>query len=299
MASRLPSEALDLAMTRISPPPIPRSSESEPASAAIGITTFNRPAFAEKCAKSVTRHLPGTVEAIYLYNDGSDPKHHGAYERVYKPLRTIGASIIDCPENRGVAYAKNRLLEMMLEETDAEWLFLIEDDMKIEHPRAITRYIRAAQRAGLHHLSFAHHGPANAAGPVFQSGDIEFYEHSIGAFTMFSRESLLKVGLFDENLHNAWEHVEHELRLIRAGFIPGSGAHRFPDVTGSRLWISEQPGSIEKSSIRPRPDWSANIRDGLVYWRDAKPETYEMMFGPGTRLEQYALRMTIGAVHGA
>ena len=256
--------------------------------AALGITTYNRPQFAEKCGRAIEIQLGAVLDAVYLYNDGSDSKHRGSYERAYAPLRRFGATILDEPENRGVAFAKNRLLERMLEETDAEWLFLIEDDIKVLHPRAITQYVRVGESTGLHHLSFAHHGPGNAAGPIDTDGRVEFYQHSIGAFTMFSRESLLAVGLFDENLHNAWEHVEHEMRLIVAGFMPGCGPHRYPDVAGSYQWLNEFPNSIEKSSIRPRPDWSSNIITGLRYWRDQKPETYALLFGPGTPLEAYA-----------
>lgn len=257
-------------------------------SIALGITTYNRPEFAEKCARSVVRYLLPVVDHVYMYNDGSDRKHHGAYERTYKPLRVAGATIVDAPNNHGVAYAKNRQLEFMLEDTNAEWLFLIEDDIKVLDPKCITQYVRVAEKAGLHHLSFAHHGPANAGGPVATKGRVEYYPHSIGAFTMFSRECLLGAGLFDENLHNAWEHVEHELRLMAAGYMPDCAAYRYPDVEGSAKWITEQAGSIERSSIRPRSDWAANIRNGLLYWQSAKPETFNMLFGPGTPLQGYA-----------
>lgn len=257
-------------------------------SAALGITTYNRPEYAEKCGRAIAAQLGDVLDGVYLYNDGSDSKHRGAYERAYAPLRRFGATIIDGVENRGVAYAKNRLLERMIEETQADWLFLIEDDMKVLHPRAITQYVRVAETSGLHHLSFAHHGPGNVDGPVYQAGRVAFYRHSIGAFTMFSRESLLAVGLFDENLRNAWEHVEHEMRLIVDGWVPGAGPFRYPDVHGSHEWLREFPGSIERSSIRPRPDWSENITNGLRYWRDTKPETYALLFGPGTPLEAYA-----------
>ena len=261
--------------------------------AALGITTYNRPQFAEKCGRAIEAQLADTLDGVYLYNDGSDPKHRGAYERAYAPLRRFGATIMDATDNHGVAYAKNRLLERMLEETSADWLFLIEDDIKVLHPRAITQYVRVAETSGLHHLSFAHHGPGNVEGPVATDGRVEYYRHSIGAFTMFSRESLLAVGLLDERLRNAWEHVEHELRLIVGGWMPGCGPHRYPDVAGSRQWLQEFPNSIEKSSIRPRPDWAANIAEGLAYWRTAKPETYNLLFGPGTALEAYA-RSVIG-----
>ena len=87
--------------------------------------------------------------------------------------------------------------------------------------------------------------------------------------------------MLDENLRNAWEHVEQTLRI-------GTEPYRYPDVIGSANWLQEQPNSIEKSSIRPRPDWQQNIRDGLRYWADNKPDTFKSLFGEGQPLHQYA-----------
>lgn len=253
---------------------------------AVGIVTYNRPRFADKCLRSVQAHLEPLGFDLSVCNDGSDSKFRGEYQRAYKRLQS--ASIVEMPENQGVAVAKNRLLEHMLESTDSKWLFLLEDDILIQSPKAVTEYVRVAEATGLHHLSFAHHGQANAGGAVAVDGDVEFFPHSVGAWCLYSRDCLEASGLFDEHFHNAWEHVEHELRLIRDGFMPGADAYKYPDVAGSDVWLKEIPDSIEKSSIRPRDDWQTSIRDGLIYWSDRKPETYNMLFGKGTPLEEYA-----------
>jgi GT2 family glycosyltransferase len=264
----------------------------------IGVTTFNRPEMLEKCLKAAIKNLQVNDKPVfddfYVYNDGSDNKYRGAYARACRPLVGLmdefRADVIAPPENHGVAYAKNRLIERLLAD-GCDWIFLCEDDIRPLASEAITEYVRICERRGLHHLSFAHHGPANAGPAVAQEGAVSYYFHSVGAWTIFSRECLLEAGLFDENFVCAWEHVEHELRLIEAGYMPGSAVHRFPDATGSAKWLAEVPGSIEKSSIRPRPDWQFNIRSGLHYWREAKPDTYAMLFGPGTPLEAYARNM--------
>jgi len=253
---------------------------------AIGVVTYNRPRFADKCLRSVQAHLEPLGFDLSVCNDGSEGKYRAEYQRAYRRLQS--ASIIEVPENQGVSVAKNLLLTHMLESTDAKWLFLLEDDILIQSPKAVTEYVRVAEATGLHHLSFAHHGQANAGGAVAVDGDVEFFPHSVGAWCLYSRESLEASGLFDEHFHNAWEHVEHELRLIHDGFMPGADAYKYPDVAGSDVWLKEIPDSIEKSSIRPRDDWQTSIRDGLVYWSDRKPETYNMLFGKGTPLEEYA-----------
>ena len=260
---------------------------------ALGVCTYNRPAFADKCLRAIRDHVAPLVCAVAVYNDGSDPKYHAEYRRAYKRLE--GATIIEAPDNRGVASAKNTLLRWMLDTTEADWLILCEDDIFVQAPEAVTEYVQVAEETGLHHLSFAHHGPGNQAGPVSVRGKVGYYVHSIGAWCLYSRECLETVGLFDENFHNAWEHVELEVRLAQAGFMPNAGLHRFPDVLGSEQWLVEAPNSIEKSSIRPRDDWQQSIIDGLTYWANVKPETFTLLFGPGTQLEDYA-RGVLGTV---
>ena len=224
---------------------------------AIGVTSYNRPKYLFKCLRSL-KHIPYPV---FVHNDGSDKKFHAEYQRAYA---RIDCTVQDAVVNEGVSKSKNALLRAMLD-TGAEWLVLIEDDIIVKNGNVITKYVDACEDSGMHHLSFAHHGPANANISGDVAGSITYWPHSIGAFTIFSRECLESVGLFDENMLNAMEHVEHEMRLIKAGFMPGAGAFYFPDCTGSQEWLGEVPGSIDHSVIRPRTDWGKNIRDSLAY----------------------------------
>jgi len=247
----------------------------------IGVTicSFNRPEYAEKCVKSVRKHLTDVVDHIVFVNDGSDEKHRGSYRRVQKAVQSMDGTYIGMDHNGGVAAAKNIGLQFLLDR-GCDYLFTLEDDIIIQSPKAVTEYVRIA-KTGITGLSFAHHGEANYGGPVDADGDVEYYFHSIGAWCLFTRQQLLNDGMLDENLHNAWEHVEQTLRI-------GTEPYRYPDVAGSAEWLKELPGSIEKSSIRPRPDWQQNIRDGLRYWSENKPDTFKSLFGDNCPLQQYA-----------
>ena len=250
---------------------------------AIGITTYNRPVMLGKCIRAIAKHVAPLVSSVTVHNDGSDSKYRAEYNRAYKRFDRL--LIQDSDINEGVAKSKNALLRSMLD-LGADWLFLIEDDIIITSPNAVSEYVRIAKEHGISHLSWAGHGPANLQGPVETDGDIAYYFHAIGAWSLYSRRCLEDVGLMDENFHNAWDHVELTLRLAAAGYT--TGAYRYADATHANEWLSEVPGSFEKSVIRVRSDWNTGIRDGLVYWKDAKPETYEQLFGPGTPLGAYA-----------
>ena len=258
---------------------------------ALGVVTYQRPEYAEKCLRSIYKHLRDDVDLFYVHDDGSSPKYAGAYRRAFAKLP--GANLQLDHANKGPAYAKNCIIRHAMVD-GADWIFLCEDDLIVKNPWAVTGYLEAVQGTDIHHLSFAHHGLANADGPVESGELVNYYSHSIGAWTLFSRECLEAVGLFDEHFVRAWEHVEHSMRLIRAGYCgKNAAAYKYPDATGSPEWIAEIPGSLERSSIRPLPDWQANIRDGLQYWSEAKPDTYADLFGPGTRLHDYAKRMLV------
>ena len=248
---------------------------------ALGIVTFNRPSFFKNCAKSVHKHLDVPT---FVYNDGSDSKHFARYDAAYELLPE--ATITHAKKNNGVAGAKNYLLLAMLA-TDADWLILAEDDMKVIDKDAVKGYVEACQQSGLHHLSFAHHGPANVHGEVGNDDTLVYYFHSIGSWCIYSRECLEYSGLLDPHFRNAWEHVEHSCRLARDGFT--TGPYRWADARWSNNWVAEQHGSIQHSSIGQGAQHEANKRDGLMYWRDTKPDTFEMMFGVGQPLHDFAM----------
>lgn len=219
-----------------------------------------------------------------MHDDGSDKKHNAEYRRAFSKIPN--ATIQVSPINEGVAKSKNHLLRLGLK-SGCDWLFLCEDDIVVQSPEAITAYIEACKTSGLDHLSFALHGPANQGGPVRADDTLAYYPHSVGAWCIYSKRCLEDVGLFNEHLHNAWEHVELTLRLARAGYT--TGAYEYADVVHSEQFIAEIPGSIEKSSIRPRSDWQSSIRDGLRFWSENMPETFDDLFGEEQPLHSYAM----------
>ncbi len=245
----------------------------------VAIVSFNRPEFAEKTVKAVRKHLTEVVDHIVFVNDGSSEKHNGAYRRVQKAVQSMDGTYIGMDQNQGVAVAKNIGLQFLLDR-GCSHLFTLEDDIIIKSPLAVTEYVRIAN-TGITGLSFAHHGEANAGGYVEATDDVEYYFHSIGAWCLFTREQLLNDGMLDERFKNAFEHVEQALRI-------GVEPYRYPDVIGSSNWLQEQPNSIEKSSIRPRPDWQPNIRAALRTWSTERPDTFKALFGDGQPLQQYA-----------
>lgn len=226
----------------------------------IGVVTCNRPEFFLKCILS----LPQEYELVVV-NDGSD------FEDIEKLKEKIKFTYIHNTENIGVGKSKNKLFKHLLN-AGCNHIFLIEDDIVIKDKNIFNKYIKARNLTGIQHFNFGYHGPANRGGIskgkpepryVIDYGadlKIAINTHSVGAFCYYTREVLEKVGLIDETYCNAFEHVDHDYRIAKAGYC--TPYWNWPDIADSYLYIDELACSEESSAIRPRLDWKDNIIKG-------------------------------------
>lgn len=229
----------------------------------LGIVTYQRPEYFKKCVKSILNNAIDEVDVCFAYNDGSKigSKEYREFHKTLDKRIKYRYS----PKNRGVAHSKNYLLNRMME-AGCDYMFLIEDDILIKSPKAITEYIKLSKKSGIEHFLFAHHGTANVSKLYLSKNGIDLYTACIGAYCMYTRKVIKKVGLFDENFINAMEHVEHSFRIAKVGLT--TPYPLYPDLTKSKEYLEEIPHSIDNSSIRVRSDWMPNIINALRYWQD-------------------------------
>ena len=230
----------------------------------IGIITCNRPHFFIKCFRAI----PKNVELVVV-NDGSD------FEDWSKLLKERPFHYIHNEINVGVGRSKNKALRHLIEKGCTD-LFLIEDDIIIKKEGVFEEYIRAKDITGIQHFNFGYHGPANkdgvSGGPpkpryVVDYGEIKiaFNRHSVGAFSYYSKQAIDKVGYIDEDYTNAFEHVDHDYRVFKAGM--GAPYWHFPDISNSTEYLDEIECSEKSSAIRPRDDWRKNIEQGVTLFK--------------------------------
>ena len=231
----------------------------------VGICTYNRSSYFKQSFTAAIDKLHNVVDVWCVYEDGSD-KDIKEYDEIFKWIEKEYpfVKIFRPRANGGVARAKNTLLKHMMDQ-DCDYLFLLEDDIIVKDEKAVTGYIKSAEQSGFSHLCFAYHGPMDKEGPMYKDQWLEYHGACIGAWCMYTKEIIEKVGYLDENFHNAWEHVELTKRIGDEGFCPPFGL--FIDAAGSKDWLEEIPGSIDYSAIRPRDDWQKNIDEGLKYWK--------------------------------
>ena len=229
----------------------------------IGIITCNR----EDLFQRAYSGLPD-VDRIVVVNDGR-PYDADVY-------RSKKAEVVQHNRNQGVGISKNDALRFLLD-AGCDHIFLSEDDVQILDSRVIDEYIRTARVSGIAHFNFAYHGPLNKtpAGVPNPKKIVEYthgarvalHRHLPGAFSYYSARVLNQVGLMDKLFKNAFDHLDHTYRIIRAGFHPSFGW--FADIADSFRYIKDLDEDLSRSVIRR--DWlSFRIR----YWTYS---TYFMM----------------------
>lgn len=246
----------------------------------VGIVTCNRPDFFVKCFRSIPKGLE-----LVVVNDGKDFQD---WERLLKEKQF---TYIHNSQNIGVGKSKNKIFKHLLEKGCTD-IFVIEDDILVKDPQVFQEYIKARNITGIQHFNFGYHGPANKNGisggtPVprfiveYPGIKIAINANSVGAFCYYTKEVLEKVGLIDEKFTNAFEHVDHDYRIFKAGYC--TPYWNFPDIANSMDYLDEIECSEKSSAIRPREDWMSNIKDGAALferkhgyapaWENRVPDT--------------------------
>lgn len=180
-------------------------------------------------------------------------------------------TVIQHPINRKIARSKNDAIQYLLS-FNTEWIFLMENDMKIVDPKVFDRYIEVANDSGLLHLNYDLHGNDNwnegrlSPKPRLVYGDrgLALYSYAGGCFQLFHRSLFEKVGYFDEYYQNCWEHLDLTFRITLGGFHTPYWLSA--DVIDSHKLIEQIDHDIESTvSTDSINDY---YRKGLDYWKE-------------------------------
>ncbi len=221
----------------------------------IAIITCNRIDTFKKCLASMPKS-----DVLIVVNDG---KPYPAETYVDRRIDEI----IQHPRNINVAAAKNNALRKLIS-LGCTHLFLCEDDVEVIDPNICNAYIAAAAKSGIWHLNFALHGSANKnedGTPKIKNtidyGDgvaINFYHNITGAWSYYHKQVIKLVGFMDERFNNAYEHVEHTLRIIQEQLHPP--VWWFADIANSDKYLKDLDADLSKSVIRQNLKWEHNLR---------------------------------------
>jgi len=219
------------------------------------------------------------VDEMVIINDGT-PYENSVYG---------DKEVIQHPKNKGVGISKNDAMRYLVQH-DCSHIFIMEDDVLIQDENVFEQYIKTAEVSGIWHMNYALQGPANRTqkgnAPMFiqeranfdqdsppnprqiveyENGlDVALYPNCVGAFSYFLKSVIKHVGYHDERFHNAWEHVEHTYRIIKAGLHPPFWW--FADIADSWNYLDDIEGCIENSAIAKTEEWNQNLQEGMAWY---------------------------------
>lgn len=245
----------------------------------IGIITCNRVDFFNSLQESILQCCSDATNFIVV-NDGIDNIN----------LKIPNCHYIHNKENQGVGKSKNIAMQHLLD-AGCEYIFILEDDLTVINPDVFKQYIKTSKVTGIQHFNFGPGTPFNRAQSL-QGYDlhnrhqlsniskpcpkmvveynsevaIDLYSHVAGVFSFFTSNILKAVGLNDEQFYNAWEHVDHTLRIIKSEGHPPFWW--FADIHNSTDYLSIPSQSIEKSTTsQDQTEWLSNVHAGRELYK--------------------------------
>ena len=237
----------------------------------VGFITCNRPDYLKSLLDSLVP-CKETIDELVVVNDGQPVK-----------VTLFKGEYILNKTNLGVGKSKNKALKYLLNK-NCDYLFLIEDDVVIFDKNVFKEYIEASKLSGIHHFNYGPGTPFNRKQNAhfdlhnrheinqdsepsprividYNTIKIALYTHVAGMFSFFTKEVLQKVGLIDEQFYNAWDHVDHTYRIIKAGYHPQFWW--FADLENSHKLLGEAKSSITKSAIaKDTQEWFDTVYKG-------------------------------------
>ena len=223
----------------------------------VGLITYNYLDRFRECVANIP-NMKG--KPFIVVNDGIpyDPKEYRDDMIVLQHHR-----------NKKISKSKNDAIQYLLT-FDTEWIFIMENDMKILDASVFEYYIEVANKSGLKHLNFALHGQDNwntertqPMPRLMYNNGLSLYNYAGGCFQLYHRSVFERVGLYDEFYKNCWEHLDMTYRTTLAGFH--TPFWLAADVNNAHLFI-EQIDYKEQSDVSSR-EKNPNYYEGLFYWK--------------------------------
>lgn len=216
------------------------------------ITTYNREEYYRQCISSIPRECVGK---LVIVNDGKD---HYVKE-------SDGDKIFLNNEQLGIGKSKNIGLKYLIE-NGIEYIFLIEDDILIKNPEVFKTYIHAANVHGIHHLCFEKVN-GNESSLMFENTINEikmcFYKNPQGAFMYVHSALIKKLGFFDEDYTNAFEHIDFAYNLVNHNVAPPFWY--FPDISNSEDYLMDNDYKKD-STITGKPLYNENLNKSAKHF---------------------------------
>jgi GT2 family glycosyltransferase len=226
----------------------------------VGIITCDRPDFFKECYNS----LPSYIDEIVIVNDGKE-----------KIKNLPSGEIIQDKSGRQVGKCKNIAMQYLLDK-ECEYIFTLEDDIKIKDPLVFKNYIKASLETKIQHFNFGFSQRENLNAdlkPVwkkiinYKTSKILLTPNVLGAFTFYTRECLQTIGLHHHLFNKGHgDHPELTYRAWKHGFT--TPFWWFADIYESWNMIENLSNMGSDSIVRNQEDMWKNFQEACSVFKD-------------------------------
>lgn len=169
--------------------------------------------------------------------------------------------VIDLDGN--ISKSKNKVLKDCLR-SDKNYFFLIENNCKVLDDSVYDKFTDVSQKTGIETLMWGE-GGVNRRLPFDDDPYIDYYTDFATAFTMYTRNAIETVGLFDDKMSpNTWQELEHAKRI---------GDKELSTPFG----MFASPKNITELKLTSQKDEFKNLKqmeEALKYWEDKDSEDF-------------------------
>lgn len=240
---------------------VPAGNSAKP-TFAVAITTRNRNDLVAYCVGEFRKHT-NIDFPIIVVDDASDT-----------PVALDGVTVHRFDENVGIARAKNKCLELLME-TGADHFFLADDDC---YPKA-EGWHQPYVDSPYGHLCYLFKDVdrrkyLSTPPTLYDDGTHLAYSHPRGCLLYVDRPTVNTVGGMRPEFGKwGWDHVEYSSRIYNAGLIP----FKFMDIVGSSgLWYSidehyvDHPGFTRAVDAKTRKELVVANEQLFNHFADSK-----------------------------
>jgi GT2 family glycosyltransferase len=225
----------------------------------VGIITCDRKHFFEECYRS----LPSYIDEIVVVNDGKEN------------LEAIPrGDLLQGNSGKHVGKSKNIAMQYLLDK-NCDYIFTLEDDIKIKDPDVFKNYIDASVETNIQHFNFGFSQKENLDSnfkPVlkriidYKNCKLVLTHNILGAFTFYTREALQTIGLHHYLFNKGHgDHPQLTFRAWKHGFT--TPFWWFADIYNSWEMIENQSNMGDDSLVRNQKNMRENFNEACSIFK--------------------------------
>lgn len=221
----------------------------------IAITTRNRSEWLKRLFDSI-KDTPN-CEKIVIVNDGP------SYDWI--PDGKNVTYIVNL-ENLGISKSKNIGIRHLLDIKGIDYIFTIEDDVLVKDQDVFKKTIQASEHTGLSYFNFPAYsygaGEPHKRTPVvtidYDNLKVDFFPNLSAVFSFFTKDIILKGGLYDEDFWNCFVDGEHIYRYSRLSeFTP---FWYFPCISDIDNYVEIIDGCVnDRQAAKNDVEWNSLV----------------------------------------